>query len=710
MSIDPDELRRLGASPSALASRLGPSLSAWLLTPKARAELGLDPPRLVARRGAAPVLLVWRLDALPELLAPGFVLPLEWQEGAKDDARLPAGLVDVASEVRSELESHRHGLLLAREAGSCDLSGLRVDAASCFAPLAAAQRLVSEGGEPDAAVLGTGVWRGNGIEAVEGLEAKVAAVASLAEGTGVPHTLFVPAADLPRARDSVPSGAKVEVFPYQAGQGLKPSLEPHLDRLDVAPARDADLHRRTAWLNRTWRRDRKRKREVYLERVVDDVAAKVRQQAADQGVSDVRRFALAVSLSPDLAVLLLKALEPDLAWLLVTDESAKQLASTDVQESLAGLRTRWTRRHVGSDAEALARDVRDWLAGSGEDGLRVVDITSAQRDVSAAALLASQGVGATVVYLKTGWDGRPIHGTEDLQVLGWVHGLDEEEEPAPRPRSFDAEDEELRPALLRWARYLLGGWPAATFLDAEDVVCAGLEAVQRTRAKEPVPSPYSLARTAATNWVRDEVRRRKKTIVEMPPDDVLEDRKGRTGDAVPAARALEARFAELARALDGARWERSLREAVDFYTVVLLDLRVAVMHQVLKAHGYEATMATARAFAERVVPWRPEDEQRTPRQGWVARLSDVWRVASVEVADKAGAYSDKWLCAAVSRMPGTGRLTRCAWHQWRRRAKDRLRARVGEETWKRCFAGLLSSQDGDDGDDDGSGGSKGGAA
>jgi hypothetical protein len=88
----------------------------------------------------------------------------------------------------------------APQVGDIDLAALPVKVESCFAPLFAALMLADQGGQPSSRVFATGQeLDGGGIGAVEGIPAKIGAVASLGiEGAVV----FVPAVNLAEALEA----------------------------------------------------------------------------------------------------------------------------------------------------------------------------------------------------------------------------------------------------------------------------------------------------------------------------------------------------------------------------------------------------------------------------------------------------------------------------------------------------------------------------
>ncbi len=195
-----------------IATHFG-SLAAWWLNPDvlklaacyvasnfpgplAKAADQWRTPRLPQGCGDCWVILVnERPDRLP-LLRPGRVLPLHWAKAAEHDARLPAGLLQVAEQVLDQLRGEDvKGIWRLRVPTedflqSHDLSALDGSYGSVWAPLAAGLLLAASQGKPDPAVWSSGAWlAGKGTQPIDELEAKLAVAAEFgAESFFLPET------------------------------------------------------------------------------------------------------------------------------------------------------------------------------------------------------------------------------------------------------------------------------------------------------------------------------------------------------------------------------------------------------------------------------------------------------------------------------------------------------------------------------------------
>ncbi|NLX99917.1 MAG: hypothetical protein GXY83_27785 [Rhodopirellula sp.] len=221
--LDWDDLRRkqslpgVWSSPSAASEvvrQLG-GLARWCLKPellRLAAENDAIPPayrdawrtrpQLPATHGSCSVVFATHSqDRLP-LMRPAFALPLRWVQGQKHSPRLPAALVQLATEVAAMFPAHHRirgcewGLQPGEELGDTDLSDMPLAGNSGWASLAAGLLVAAEGGTPDPQVWATGSWdHRSGVQCVEFLKEKL----DLAIESGV-KVFFVPFAQADEAR------------------------------------------------------------------------------------------------------------------------------------------------------------------------------------------------------------------------------------------------------------------------------------------------------------------------------------------------------------------------------------------------------------------------------------------------------------------------------------------------------------------------------
>jgi hypothetical protein len=129
----------------------------------------------------------------PAPLASAFALPFVWVESRTDSQSLPDGMGETARHVRRVIKRDGWGLYLAAELEDYDLSGLRLDGRSGWAPLAAALEIAAVGGRPSQRVFSTGRWvDGHGIAGVDGVAGKAQAVHGLVDPSEA-AVFFVPA-------------------------------------------------------------------------------------------------------------------------------------------------------------------------------------------------------------------------------------------------------------------------------------------------------------------------------------------------------------------------------------------------------------------------------------------------------------------------------------------------------------------------------------
>jgi hypothetical protein len=196
-----------------------------------------DLPSLWGKTGSCWVVFVRKDGALP-LLREAFLLPLRWRRG-QDHARcMPEELRSLAEEVVSQVgERERWGLwpgeeLYLDEAGSPGSLGLTY--ASGWASLSAGLILARKDLAPRTAVWASGVWGPDGLQEVDGLEAKL----RLARDWSA-RWFFVPVWQVSSARRTLQEigFTEMEVSGLEATNTRKPvdSLRAYLARLGGEP-------------------------------------------------------------------------------------------------------------------------------------------------------------------------------------------------------------------------------------------------------------------------------------------------------------------------------------------------------------------------------------------------------------------------------------------------------------------------------------------
>jgi uncharacterized protein YjiS (DUF1127 family) len=236
-------------------------------------------------------LLVVTDEELKDLgLAPGFMLPLRWEKRGGHDRRLPTSLHQVADRVLRvvgaslgrELE---HRLELPKWI-AVDLSELSVTWESAWTTLAAGLFVAASGGENDLRVFGTATYNEDtrGVGAVEGIKEKLAAIERIDWGSGPKEVVvFVAEKDKADAERHAAEWMKIESYPVCHERGsiwdIRDTLEPHLDRLQVAP-KDADKF--IEWVNSATLSQPERAKRYQRPDVVARLAELLRQRGADK--------------------------------------------------------------------------------------------------------------------------------------------------------------------------------------------------------------------------------------------------------------------------------------------------------------------------------------------------------------------------------------------------------------------------------------------
>ena len=385
-------------------------------------------PTLPDRRGSTQGILVFG-DELPgEVYAWGFALPLHWVEGTDDSHRLPAGLRAVAEQVRATLGAGGWGLHLAPELGDVDLSRLRFECPSLWAPLTAGLQVAVVGGVPRPWVHASGAWRGGGVESVGDVEAKVEAVAALCDGLdeGNEPVLFVPRANEQAALGAVRDRFCIRAYP-RGNPSVHESLRAHLAELESQPERLPDnLQQRLEYANRrhivrAWNL----RRQYYRRCLLDDLAEGI--AAARESALTVSRLAISLSKQPELGLLVVKALSPAAVLVVHTRETVAY-----VEGFRAGLSDREidivdTSFSLGRARECL-RFLRRWMSSEPDSERRAVDITGGTKPMTAALLVAARAVGAKVLYLTHEYEhDAPVYGTESIEALDWTSSSEDME-------------------------------------------------------------------------------------------------------------------------------------------------------------------------------------------------------------------------------------------------------------------------------------------
>ncbi|GIX01876.1 MAG: hypothetical protein KatS3mg112_0813 [Thermogutta sp.] len=435
-----------------LARELGP-LASWLLKPeivnKARLELvayGWSTedvsqylkPRLPEGPGACWVVAVRKDTTCYPALRDSIVLPLRWKKGPSEKPpTLPEGLQQVANEVLSELkasqsipesehwELHPASDDLFNAAGLLFLKG---DYSSAWAPLAGALMVAAGEGKPDHKVWATGAWdRQAGVIRVEGIREKLAVAKEFHASQ-----FFVPASCSDEACQCVRENnwpIEIKIFEKSTPRP-RDALRRYVSQLHVRASKSDPPEERA----KTYLRidDDNERRKYYLDCILDDLAAQLRNQFMEEpNKLNCRYFITIVSDSPELIYLMHFVFRPKTSLILYTlhNENYRKLAieveewlkSPEIQKQLGSPQPRVEAFPDGGLGDLVSRFRRlmaELLQGDDPHSL-VIDVTPGKKTMSIAwALAAPRGARLAYVDSKFNSDVRkPVPFEEKLTIF-----------------------------------------------------------------------------------------------------------------------------------------------------------------------------------------------------------------------------------------------------------------------------------------------------
>ncbi|HZW32316.1 MAG TPA: hypothetical protein VFF52_16505 [Isosphaeraceae bacterium] len=159
-----------------------------------------------------------------------------------------------------------------------------------------------------------------------------------------------------------------------------------------------------------------------------------------------------------------------------------------------------------------------------------------------------------------------------------------------------------------------------------------------------------------------------------------------------AVRDLGRELRMVRQTLDEISWDPSPARQIDYYAVLLVQLRWAFferLHGGLPSRdlvGLEAE--TWSGLIESCMPWDANQHARCFKPGWPS-LADLWWVIA-EAIDQTGSLSfEQFSCGLRTLCPETASLTPDLWRHWVKRAKDAARERMDPSDWDRLFRRLL---------------------
>lgn len=125
-------------------------------------------------------------------------------------------------------------------------------------------------------------------------------------------------------------------------------------------------------------------------------------------------------------------------------------------------------------------------------------------------------------------------------------------------------------------------------------------------------------------------------------------------------------------------------DGVDYHAVFVLEVRLRLAERC-------ADLPDPLISAEELLPWPAWVGPRRFRPGW-PRLGDIW--AAMRPRERIPPAGRVALVAECVRAVGSDLcLAPATWNQWIKRAKDRVRESVGEDTWEVLFGQLFLDRD-----------------
>jgi hypothetical protein len=393
---------------------------------KSAAERWRRTPQLPTDPGACWIAVINKYPNELGLLRPAYALPLRWSRGCDHDARLPAGLLALADEVRGELErlgevSEQWGLLPGSDAllSGVNLSALEGQWDSAWAPLAVGLLLAAWEGQPNRTLWASGKWsRRQGVQRVQGLEAKL----DLAQSFGATG-FFVPQTQV----DALSTWAKqqactVAIEPLDCRTlDLREALGCYLERLKLPIGLGAHLKsKRADHFSRI--QDSQTALRFYRKHVLPDVVEGLRQRLPSDLVQGGKKLITIVSKGFDLVRLAVQVIRPTECLLLhdkeLTEEAGKSKGM--IEQEMPNCQLTAQLFEGGSREElvtAFGRAIEQFAPQERPENL-VFDLTGGKKIMSL-ALYDAVPPGSYVICVQSDFDQqrrRPVPYSENVHA------------------------------------------------------------------------------------------------------------------------------------------------------------------------------------------------------------------------------------------------------------------------------------------------------
>ncbi len=381
-------------------------------------------PQLPTDRGACWIALVNKYPNELGLLRESYALPLRWRQESEHDRRLPAGLLDLADQVRTHIEGigevsgtwtlHAASDSLLEGLDLCDLEG-QWD--SAWVSLAVGLLLAAWEGTPDPTIWASAAWDSRqGIKNVDGLEAKLVLASELGA-----KVFCVPEQQADNLR-SVANENGVEIVPLPNGvtDFFQVSIE-YLERLDQPIGPGPHLkQKRAEYFTRI--QDNNIALRFYRRYVLPDVAEDLRRQLPRDLDLRHKKLIMIVSKSFDLIKLAILLIEPSQCLVLYNRElegGVHDIKQMILQESPeCEVKEYLFQKNNREDLLAELRDVIGAFASNSDPRDLVFDCTAGTKLMSL-CLYDAAPLGSYVICVSSEFDQqrrRPKPGTERLDV------------------------------------------------------------------------------------------------------------------------------------------------------------------------------------------------------------------------------------------------------------------------------------------------------
>jgi hypothetical protein len=158
---------------------------------------------------------------------------------------------------------------------------------------------------------------------------------------------------------------------------------------------------------------------------------------------------------------------------------------------------------------------------------------------------------------------------------------------------------------------------------------------------------------------------------------------------------LHTELRSIRRALDEISSEPNPAQRVDYYAVLLVQLRWVFWERLRRCFPDPELLAfgmnTWSGLIEVCLPWYGSECERRFRPGWPS-LGEIWREISREI-ERADSFTfDKFHSILESLSQETTGLTPDLWRHWVKRAKETARRRIDPRDWDRLFGHSLPDQ------------------